>query len=118
MGGRCIWDDCDQEAVYCSGHARELVQPEIGGLSDEVEALRAQLLEHAEVCKEGPRPVSAALARAEAAEARVRELERLLNPHRWSIHEHNHWHKALPDVHAAFEFLRGRAAESAGGGTR
>jgi hypothetical protein len=25
--GKCIWDDCDQEAIYCEGHAREYVDP-------------------------------------------------------------------------------------------
>lgn len=23
----CIWDDCDQEAIYCAGHAREFAAP-------------------------------------------------------------------------------------------
>jgi hypothetical protein len=27
---KCIWDDCDQEAIYCEGHAREYV----AGLAD------------------------------------------------------------------------------------
>jgi hypothetical protein len=25
--GMCIWDDCDQEAIYCEGHAREYAVP-------------------------------------------------------------------------------------------
>lgn len=23
----CIWEDCDQQAIYCEGHAREFVDP-------------------------------------------------------------------------------------------
>jgi hypothetical protein len=23
----CVWEDCDQEAVYCHGHAREFIDP-------------------------------------------------------------------------------------------
>ncbi len=25
--GPCIWDDCDQDAIYCAGHAKEYMQP-------------------------------------------------------------------------------------------
>lgn len=25
MNTFCVWDDCDQEALYCEGHAHELV---------------------------------------------------------------------------------------------
>jgi hypothetical protein len=24
----CVWDDCDQGAIYCAGHAREFVEGE------------------------------------------------------------------------------------------
>lgn len=26
-GGHCIWEDCDQTAIYCEGHAHELANP-------------------------------------------------------------------------------------------
>lgn len=26
----CTWEDCDQEAMYCEGHAKELINPNLG----------------------------------------------------------------------------------------
>lgn len=41
----CEWEDCDQEPVYCEGHAHELVNPlglNIRGQQTEIERLTAE----------------------------------------------------------------------------
>ena len=38
MGEFCVWEDCDQEASYCEGHAHELVNP----LGVKIERLTAE----------------------------------------------------------------------------
>jgi hypothetical protein len=39
----CIWEDCDQEALYCEGHAEELMLPKLDALRAENTRLRAAL---------------------------------------------------------------------------
>jgi hypothetical protein len=41
----CIWEDCDQQGIYCAGHAREFVQPQIDQLAAENARLREALEE-------------------------------------------------------------------------
>lgn len=51
----CIWEDCDQEAIYCAGHAKEYAAPQPAPaastpseLSDaECDAIAAQVFEEA-----------------------------------------------------------------------
>jgi hypothetical protein len=43
----CIWDDCGSDAIYCEGHAREYMQPDIDALREVLqgaEALRPEML--------------------------------------------------------------------------
>jgi len=37
----CIWEDCDQQAIYCEGHANELVNP----LGVNINQLRSRIAE-------------------------------------------------------------------------
>jgi hypothetical protein len=37
----------------------------------------------------------------------IQELRALLDPCRWTKETNDKWHKALPDLHAAFLALRG-----------
>ena len=32
----CTWHDCDQEALYCVGHAQELMEPQITRLTEDL----------------------------------------------------------------------------------
>lgn len=41
----CVWDDCDQEAIYCPGHAAEFMLPELRKLSDTIDRLERELAE-------------------------------------------------------------------------
>jgi hypothetical protein len=43
---------------------------------------------------------------ASDVDARIAELEKALNPRRWTIEQDQAWHRNLPDVYAAFEALR------------
>lgn len=39
----CVWEDCDQQALYCEGHAHEFVNPlgcDITAMRTEIERLR------------------------------------------------------------------------------
>lgn len=40
----CVWDDCDQEAIYCPGHAAEFMLPELRKLSDTIDRLEREPL--------------------------------------------------------------------------
>lgn len=60
----CIWDDCDQDAIYCEGHAHEYMQPDIELAIAEKRA--------AEIMCEGM------VTLRKQAEARLAEAERLL----------------------------------------
>lgn len=39
----CVWDDCDQTAIYCAGHAREFMLPTIEQLQRELAAANERL---------------------------------------------------------------------------
>ena len=39
----CFWEGCDQEAIYCPGHAREYLQPELDALYAQVSDLKAEV---------------------------------------------------------------------------
>lgn len=38
----CAWEDCDQEALYCEGHAGEYVMATLRATADEVEKVKEQ----------------------------------------------------------------------------
>jgi hypothetical protein len=38
---RCCWEDCDQQAVYCPGHAQELWQPNMDALAARIAELES-----------------------------------------------------------------------------
>lgn len=43
----CIWEDCDQEAIYCKGHASEYAaagQCDAADASNEIASLRNQVV--------------------------------------------------------------------------
>jgi hypothetical protein len=45
--GMCIWEDCGNDAIYCEGHAREYMQPDLDELRRilaDAESLRPKLL--------------------------------------------------------------------------
>lgn len=74
----CEWEDCDQEPVYCEGHAHELVNPlglNIRGQQTEIERLTAEN----EVLREDNLTLMATNAEqfkdSERLQARVEKLE-------------------------------------------
>jgi len=49
--GMCIWDDCGNDAIYCEGHAREYMAPDL----DRLRSLNAELVKALE-CIADARP--------------------------------------------------------------
>ena len=38
----CIWEECDQEAIYCAGHAEEFMLPQKLRLESEIDRLSTE----------------------------------------------------------------------------
>ena len=90
----CVWEDCDQEASYCEGHAHELVNPlgrefappaievnEDGVVTDksqDADWLRARFFERSAEVEKLEERIELATAEGEAKDQRIAELERLI----------------------------------------
>ena len=87
----CVWEDCDQEASYCEGHAHELVNPlgrefappaievnEDGVVTDksqDADWLRARFFERSAEVEKLEERIELATAEGEAKDQRIAELE-------------------------------------------
>lgn len=49
MTAFCCWESCDQEPLYCGGHARELVAPELDAMRARVAELERNYAEQVEL---------------------------------------------------------------------
>ena len=91
----CVWEDCDQEASYCEGHAHELVNPlgrefappaievnEDGVVTDksqDADWLRARFFERSAEVEKLEERIELATAEGEAKDQRIAELEAVVD---------------------------------------
>ena len=75
----CIWDDCANTAIYCEGHAREFMAPEVNALKARVTELEQELAKSKQQTVEAGwadwAKEDAMYARARAAEEESRLLQ-------------------------------------------